>query len=162
MTLLSASLLSLSTLIHCISTGLICEYMLTFRTYEGRSYMQYTQIISYLKRKEGRPGRLVYLTRNCKNNRFSIRDVVIPDVSVTTFQSIRKEKVWHVPHLRFYKRNNFLQNIFCIPFLYNTKQKLLLCNTKQKLLLYNTKQKLLVYNTKQKLLLYNTKQKLLS
>jgi len=88
-----ASLFSISTLMHCASTELICEYMLTVRTYGGHSYLQYIQIISYLKRNEGRPGRLVFLTRNCKNNKFSIHDVAIPDVSVTTFHSSRKEHV---------------------------------------------------------------------
>jgi len=91
--LLSVSLLSLSTSIHCASMGLIGEYMLTVRTYEGHSFMQYTQRISYLKRNEWRPSRLVYLTCNCRNNKFSIRDVDIPEVSVTTFQSSRKEQV---------------------------------------------------------------------
>ena len=91
--LLLASLFSLSTLIRCASTGLICEYKLTVRTYEGHSYLQYAQIISHLQRKEGRPGRLMYLTRNCKSNKFSVRDVAIPDVSVTTFQRSRKEQV---------------------------------------------------------------------
>jgi hypothetical protein len=43
---LLALLLFVSTLGHCASKGSICEYMLTVRTYEGQSDIQYTHIVS--------------------------------------------------------------------------------------------------------------------